>query len=59
MMRILKKCRKKKCKQLFNAIEGVNLIRDKNGALRTICPWCKHCNIITQSERSSFLLKNI
>jgi hypothetical protein len=58
-MRILKKCRKKKCKQLFNAIQGVNLIRDKNGSLKAICPWCKHYNSITKSEISSLSLKNL
>jgi hypothetical protein len=58
-MRILKKCRKKKCNQLFNAIEGDNLIMDKNGSFRAICPWCKHSNTITKSERRNLTINRL
>ena len=59
MMRILKKCRKKKCKQSFNAVYGDNLIRGKKGVLKAICPWCSHKNNLTKGERRILLLKRL
>lgn len=55
-MRILKQCRKKTCKQSFNAVSGDNLIKDKNGVLKAICPWCRHKNALTKSEKKMLLL---
>ncbi|MCX6749777.1 MAG: hypothetical protein NTW17_03490 [Candidatus Pacearchaeota archaeon] len=58
-MRILKKCRKKQCRQLFNVIDGVNLIEDKKGSFKAVCPWCSHHNHLTKSEQDNLLIRNI
>ncbi len=53
-MRILKKCIKKKCKQNFNVVDGINLISDKKGVMKAVCPWCKHKNKLTKKEVGEF-----
>jgi len=54
MKRVAKKCKNRECKQPFNAINGVNLIKDKKGILKVICPWCKYPNQLNKKEHNIF-----
>ncbi len=58
-MRILKKCKKKSCRQEFSAVYGDNLKKDKKGSFHAICPWCNHKNKLTKLEINTFLLETI
>ena len=54
MKRVAKKCSNGECKQPFNAIGGVNLIKGKKGVLKAVCPWCKYKNKLTKKESMAF-----
>jgi len=58
-MRILKKCENEKCRQEFNVLKDVNIIRDADDALKAICPWCNYKNDLTIKEKNSFLLASL
>lgn len=58
-MRILKECRRKKCRKLFGAVYGFNIFKDKKGNLKATCPWCEHNNLLNRREMRQISIKKL